>query len=36
MIREAFNIDVRIGGKMLRIPIEMKWGKNWDEMEKIK
>jgi hypothetical protein len=34
-IKEAFNIDIYINGKTLRIPIDMKIGKNWDEMTKI-
>jgi len=35
-IREAFNIPILVNGRELLIPIELKIGKNWDEMEKIK
>ncbi len=34
-IRCAFQIPITIKGKTFTIPIEIKWGKNWDEMEKI-
>lgn len=36
IIREVFNIPIYINGKTLTMPIDIKVGKNWDEMEKIK
>jgi len=34
-IREAFNIPISICGRELVIPIEIKVGDNWEDMEKI-
>lgn len=34
-IKEAFNVTLYIGGREMVIPVEMKTGKNWQEMEKI-
>jgi len=36
IIKEAFDIPLHIKGRVLTIPIDIKWGYNWDEMEKIK
>jgi DNA polymerase-1 len=36
LIKQAFNIPIYIKGRTLTIPIDIKVGKNWDEMEKVK
>jgi len=35
-VEEAFDIPILVGGKELRIPIEIKVGKNWEDMEVVK
>ena len=35
IIKEAFNIPIYIKGRTLRIPVKLKWGRNWEEMEEV-
>ena len=35
-LKEIFNIPIYINGRTFTIPAEIKVGKNWDEMEKVK
>jgi DNA polymerase I-like protein with 3'-5' exonuclease and polymerase domains len=35
-MREAFDVELEVGGRRFKIPVELKKGMSWGEMEKIK